>query len=420
VTVALSGSSGSSAAPVPNPPKKLQADPRDHFVQLDWQGALQDPSKASITGYLIHYSDDGGNTWQVGPSYGPTDVSGQVNGLTNGVPYLFEVETTSTVGDSAPAKTTAAVTPMATVNDPPTAPTDVTGTPGNGLVAVSWTAPVSHGEALPSGYQTEYSSNGGSTWTPGPSVTGTSTTVTSLTNGTAYVFAVLATSAAGPSPYSVASAAVTPSASIAVADPSRLAPMKSAALTFGSSIKLSTTLTDLTSGATIGSVPVVLEGRAGTTGAFVAVGSPTANAAGVASFVVKPARKVQYRWSFAGNVAHSAVQGTPITITVAQVVHAALTAKTVKAGKSVKVYGTLLPSTTGKAVVVQQLVHGKWKSLKISAKTRNQTMPNHKKAVGFVLSLTEKRRGTVVLRVSSAATAAYAAGVSGKLTLHVK
>jgi hypothetical protein len=179
-------------------------------------------------------------------------------------------------------------------------------------------------------------------------------------------------------------------------------------------------LTDATSGTPIASVPVVLEGRIGTSGKFVAVGSPTTKASGTVSFVVKPTRKAQYQWDFAGNVVHSAVHGAPITITVAQVVHAALTAKSIKHGKSVKIYGTVLPAATGKAVVLQQFVHHKWRSLKITAKTRNQTMPNHKKAVSFVLTLKEKHKGTVVLRVSSAATTANAAGVSAKLTLHVK
>jgi len=88
----------------------------------------------------------------------------------------------------------------------PSAPTAVTGTPGDTQVAVSWTAPVSNGGPPITGYTVTATPGGQTATTTGA----TSATVTGLTNGTGYTFAVTATNAVGTSSASAASAAVTP------------------------------------------------------------------------------------------------------------------------------------------------------------------------------------------------------------------
>jgi titin len=93
---------------------------------------------------------------------------------------------------------------------PPGAPTAVTGTAGNGSVALTWTAPASNGGGAITGYRvTPYV---GAT-AQSPILTGstqTSYTVNSLTNGVTYTFTVAAINAAGTGPDSAPSAGVTP------------------------------------------------------------------------------------------------------------------------------------------------------------------------------------------------------------------
>ena len=130
-----------------------------------------------------------------------------VTGLTNGTSYTFTVTATSNGGTSVHSAASAGVTPQAVVTAPG-APTGVTATTGNGQATVSFTAPASNGGAAITGYTV--TSNPGNITATG---TGTTITVTGLTNGTAYTFTVKATNAAGTGVASGSSNSVTPKAS---------------------------------------------------------------------------------------------------------------------------------------------------------------------------------------------------------------
>jgi hypothetical protein len=165
-----------------------------------------------ITGYDVQYSSNSGSTWTSASStfHTSTATSQTVTGLTNGTSYVFRVAAINAVGTGPYSAASSAVT----IGQGLAAPTNVTATAGNAQAVVSWTAPASNGGSPVTGYDVQYSSNGGSTWTSASSAFHTSTattqTVTGLTNGTSYVFRVAAINAGGTGPYSAASASVMP------------------------------------------------------------------------------------------------------------------------------------------------------------------------------------------------------------------
>ncbi|NKR79456.1 hypothetical protein GS491_19170 [Rhodococcus hoagii] len=80
---------------------------------------------------------------------------------------------------------------------PSVSPTVTVGTPGSTSQQLSWAA-----VADATSYKVEYRKQGDTAWSTGPSVTGTSATVTSLASATAYEFRVAAVNGSGTGPWS--------------------------------------------------------------------------------------------------------------------------------------------------------------------------------------------------------------------------
>ncbi len=130
-----------------------------------------------------------------------------VNGNGTAPGKTFSLQLTNVVGATlARLSGKATITASATV---PGAPTNVVASAGNGQASVSWAAPVSDGGSAISGYTVTASPGGASATVNGSTTT---TTISGLTNGTAYTFTVHATNTIGNSPESAPSNAVTPSA----------------------------------------------------------------------------------------------------------------------------------------------------------------------------------------------------------------
>ncbi len=145
---------------------------------------------SAITGY--EYSTDGGSTWHSATVSGSGPYTTTVTGLTNGTEYHVAVRAVNSVGNSAPSGVVG-VTP-GTV---PSAPTLSSVTAESASATLHFSAPSNNGGFAVSSYQ--YSTDGGSTW-HNATVSGSgpyTATVTGLTNGTEYQFAVRAHNAIG-------------------------------------------------------------------------------------------------------------------------------------------------------------------------------------------------------------------------------
>ena len=186
---ASSPSSAVTPATVPGAPTGVAATPGNGSASVSFTAPASNGGSA-ITNYTVT-SSPGGFTGTGASS--PIIVSG----LTNGTPYTFTVVATNSVGDGTASAASSAVTP-ATV---PGAPTGLTATAGDSTVDLSWTAPASNGGSAINDYIVQYKLSSSGTWLAfaDGAGTGTTTTVTGLTNGSAYDFRVIAVNSIGQS-----------------------------------------------------------------------------------------------------------------------------------------------------------------------------------------------------------------------------
>jgi hypothetical protein len=169
---------GAPAVPTePGPPINVVATAGPGQATVSWSAPASNGGSV-ITGYTV--------SW-LGGSQLLSGTSTTITGLTNGTPYTFTVYASNTIGNSGVA-TSNSVTPVA----PPGTPTNVVATGGNGQATLTWLAPASNGGSAIIDYFISYS---GGTMTS----SGTSTTITGLSNGSPYTFTVYARNSVGTS-----------------------------------------------------------------------------------------------------------------------------------------------------------------------------------------------------------------------------
>ena len=170
--------------PVPARPTGLTATPGDEEVTLHWTSAVG--NGPPVTGY--QYKQDDGDWTDIPGGAAATTVT--ITGLTNGTAYNFRVRATNPSGLGAEATVTA-------IPGVPSAPANLTATPGDEEVTLRWTAAAGNGSPI-TGYQVQQD---GGDWTDieGSGASTTEHTVVGLTNGTLYTFAVRAVNPGGNS-----------------------------------------------------------------------------------------------------------------------------------------------------------------------------------------------------------------------------
>jgi titin len=128
-----------------------------------------------------------------------------ITGLVNGTTYYVSTQSDNAVNWSGRSSPFVAATPSID----PGVVSNVTGTPGDGQVSLSWT-PGSTGESAITNYVISYSSGGSYVTFTHSASTATSATVTGLANGTPYTFKIAAVNSQGTGATSAPSSPVTP------------------------------------------------------------------------------------------------------------------------------------------------------------------------------------------------------------------
>ena len=176
-----------------------------HDVEID--PATPSTLYAAVFGDGVYKSTDSGNTWTAMKAGLTSLFDHNVAIALTSPTTLYVASCTNGVFMFATSGTTQTV---------PGGPTNVTGTAGNGQVAVSWTAPASNGGSAITGYQVQLATSVGGTYSNAAgcptSSTTTSCTATGLRNSTTYFFRVAAINGVGTGPYSAPSSGVTPAA----------------------------------------------------------------------------------------------------------------------------------------------------------------------------------------------------------------
>jgi titin len=207
--VAASNALGAGPAAVSNPattwdypgvPQSVTATAGAAEATVTWQAPASDGG-SPVTGYTV--TPYLGATAQAPTSVDGSTLSRTITGLTTGATYTFTVFAATAVG-TGPTGTSPAVTLGGSV---PAAPQSVAAVAGDAQATVSWQPPAADGGSAVTSY-TVTPFVGSTPQTP-TIVDGLATTITGLTNGTAYSFAVSATNAIGTGPAGI-SATVTP------------------------------------------------------------------------------------------------------------------------------------------------------------------------------------------------------------------
>jgi fibronectin type 3 domain-containing protein/DNA-binding beta-propeller fold protein YncE len=169
----------------PPAPTGLTGTPGDARAVLSWTAS------AGATSYEVQR--DMGCTGTFTSLATPTATTHTDTGLTNGTPYCYVVKAKNAAGTSA-ASSQVRVTPEAASSSAPSAPTNVTATPGNAQVVLTWSA-----SSGATGYTVQRGTAPGGPYVQAGTPSTTTFTDSGLVNGRPYYYVVRATNTGGTS-----------------------------------------------------------------------------------------------------------------------------------------------------------------------------------------------------------------------------
>ncbi len=179
--------SSSTPATTSTAPQSLGASKANGQSVITWTAPASNGG-ASITGYKVEVSSNGGSSYSVASA--STTSPYTLTPLTNGASYIVKVSALNSQG------TGASTTYSFVAGGLPSAPQSLTATSQDKAALLAWTAPTSNGGLAISGYRVEYSSDG-TTWTTAYASTTSPATITGLTNGVQYQTRVTALNSQG-------------------------------------------------------------------------------------------------------------------------------------------------------------------------------------------------------------------------------
>lgn len=184
---------------VPTPPLYLKATPANASAMVSWVAPVSNGG-SPITSYTVYAHLQAAPTSKA-PSCTTTNLSCTVTGLTNATPYFFTAIARNVAGRSVVSAPSNTISPFG----PPSSPSQVTASPGNNSLTVSWAAPSTNGGSpvtlyIASAYPSSRSCQ----------TSGLTCVITGLSNNTPYTVSVVAKNAAGASPPSAQTQVTTP------------------------------------------------------------------------------------------------------------------------------------------------------------------------------------------------------------------
>jgi fibronectin type 3 domain-containing protein len=195
---------------IPVAPANLTATAGNGEITLTWTAS------EGATGYLVQRaSTNGGPYTQLAQVAAPISNGYTDSSVTNGTTYYYVVQTLTAAGSSADSPQVSATPGVPGVS--PAAPTNLTATPGNAVVTLTWTA-----SSGATGYNVKRATTSGGPYTQLAAPSSSGYTDSSVTNGTTYYYVVSAFNSSGESANSAQVSATPQAPSVAPAAPINL------------------------------------------------------------------------------------------------------------------------------------------------------------------------------------------------------